>query len=212
MQKGSVQLLLLISAVLIISAAGLFFYSKQNSSQKIPELRSQDPATVSQSKYSDNTSGFEFTYPKESEIKPDSEQEYNKRGNGDYRKNFKGYVGYEPAPFLAGAVVLDKDENYETNPFSVWVFDNSSSLTLDKWFENYWYYPYLWGVFDWTSKNHIALDSEATVSGQPAKSKIISYQPGKPKFMYISKSGKMYLFRIIGESGEKILSGFKFLD
>ena len=140
-----------------------------------------------------------------------TEEEFNKRGNGDFRKNFKGYVGYEPGEPFGAVVVLDKEGSYDASPFSVWVFNNSNVLTIEQWFDKYWYYPYLWGVFDYTSKSHVALDTEATVSGQQARYKIVAYQPGKPKFVYIAKDQKMYLFRVIGDSGDKILSTFKFL-
>ena len=52
---------------------------------------------------------------------------------------------------------------------------------------------------------------EATISGQMGKSGVIDYSAGKPKFIYISKDKKMYLFRIIGENGDKILGSFTFL-
>ena len=89
-----------------------------------------------------------------------------------------------------------------------------NNLTIEQFFQNYWYYPFVWGVFDDTSKGHIALDQEATISGELAKSKIIAYQPGEPKFIYVSKNNKMYLFRIIDDknhTGDQILSSFKFI-
>lgn len=162
--------------------------------------------------YSNSGLGFKFGYDLSLSVKEDSEEQFNQRGNGNFRKNFTGYVGYEPPKPLGAVAVLDKDLSFDKNSFSVWVFDNSDGLTTDKWFDKYWYYPFVWGVFDYTSKGHIALDKEATISGQIAKYKIVSYQPGSPKFVYVSKGGKMYLFRIIGEAGEKILSGFKFLQ
>lgn len=162
--------------------------------------------------YLNSELGFKFSYNLNLSVKEDSEEEFNKRGNGNFRKNFTGYVGYEPPKPLVAVAVLDKDLSFDKNSFSVWVFDNSDNLTTDSWFDKYWYYPFIWGVFDYTSKGHITLDKEATISGQPAKYKIIAYQPGSPKFVYVSKGGKMYLFRVIGETGDKILSTFKFLN
>lgn len=213
MQKGSAHLLLILLVVAVLATAGWFFLNNQNGNQKNLKISPvSENKENPEPKYSDIDLGFEFTYSKDLTAKKDDEAEFNKRGNGDYRKNFKGYVGYEPAKFLGGAVVLEKDENFETNPFSVWVFENSANLSVDKWFGMYWYYPFMWGVFDYTSKNHIALDSEATVSAQPAKSKIVPYQPGKPKFVYVSKDQKMYLLRVIGEKGEKILLTFNLIN
>lgn len=207
MQKGSTQLFLVIAALVIIAIVGINFYknSKTNAPKNMPQKQSENKD------YSNTEFGFGFTYSKDMKVKQDSEEEFNKRGNGDYRKNFRGYVGYEPGKVLGAVVVLDKDGKYDTNPFSVWIFNNDNNLTIDTWFKDYWYYPYLWGVFDWTSKGHVAPDSEATISGQMAKYKTVFYQPGKPKFVYVSKDQKMYLFRIIGETGDKILSSFKFL-
>lgn len=213
MQKGFARLLLILTAVVFIAGLVYIFKNRLNpQGPQTPLEKSTGSEDNTFMTYASLESNFVFTYSKDLIVKQDTEEEFNKRGNGDYRKNFKGYVGYEPAKPLNAVVVLDKDENYETNPFSVWVFENSANLSVDKWFEAYWYYPFMWGVFDYTSKNHIALDSEATVSGQPAKSKIVSYQPGKPKFIYVSKDQKMYLLRVIGEKGEKILLIFKFID
>lgn len=211
MQKGSVHLLLILLVVVVIGVAGWFFLNNQSGNQKNLKISPVSKKTeIPQPKYSDTDLGFEFTYSKDLLVQKDNEEEFNKRGNGDYRKNFKGYVGYEPGRLLGAVAVLEKREDFETNPISVWVFENPAERSIDKWFEDYWYYPFVWGVFDYTSKNHIALDSEATISGQPAKSKIVSYRPGEPKFIYISKDQKMYLFRVIGEIGEKILSSFVF--
>lgn len=216
MQKGSAALFLLVVAIVV----GIFIVLLVNRAKvsitqlpvkipavpKIPGLPSPTPFI-----YSDSALGFEVQYfDKDLKVVKDSEEDFNKRGNGNYRKNFTGYVGYEPPVSTGAVVVLDKDGSFDKNPLSVWVFSNDNNLTIEQFFQKYWYYPFVWGVFDYTSKGHIALDSEATVSGQLAKYKIISYQPGKPKFVYVAKENKMYLFRVIGEKGEKILSDFRF--
>lgn len=209
MQKGSAQLFLVIAA-LIVLAAGIFFYrtSKVNYLQSPGLTFQKAPEFID---YTNKDLGFGFKYIRDLAVKTDTEEEFNKRGNGDYRKNFKGYVGYEPPEFLGAVVILGKDQNYETNPFSIWIFNNDNNLTIEQWFKDYWYYPYLWGVFDYTSKGHVTPDSEATISGQQAKYKIVSYQPGKPKYIYILGDKKIYLIRVIGDKGDKILSTFKFL-
>jgi len=127
-----------------------------------------------------------------------------------FRKNFKGYVTYEPGKVLGIVAVLDKANSYDTNPFTLWVFDNPNDLSIDEWYKNYWYYPFVWGDFTYKGKFELAPNTEATISGQMARSGVIDYQPGKPKFVYLSKDKKMYLFRIIGEDGNKILSSFNF--
>ena len=108
-------------------------------------------------------------------------------------------------------MVLEDSKNYETNPLTIWVFENPDDLNIDGWYKKYWYYPFVWG--DYTSKGKIELapKTEATISGQLSKSGTIDYQPGKPKFIYLTKEQKMYLFRVIGEKGDKILQNFKLL-
>ena len=58
---------------------------------------------------------FQFQYEKNLIAKEDSEEEFNQRGNGTFRKNFTGYVGYEPGKFLRAVVVLDNENDFETN-------------------------------------------------------------------------------------------------
>ncbi|MBI2196216.1 hypothetical protein HYU45_01245 [Candidatus Daviesbacteria bacterium] len=210
MQKGSVTLFLLFAGLIVVIG---FFAFRQ---LKLPSSNLQSPGVIASPlpdspTYTDQELGFEFEYPKDLSVKEDSEEQFNKRGNGNFRENFKGYVGYEPAKALGAVVALDQENGFETSPFTIWVFNNDNNLTTEQWFKDYWYYPFLWGVFDYTSKGHITPDSEATVSGRMAKYKIVSYQPGSPKFLYVSKDKKIYLFRVIGENGDKILSSFKFL-
>lgn len=210
MQRGSVHLLLLMATVLFLGG-GVYFYLLVNKSPQIPQYNnynSYDRYNI----YSNSSLGFQFEYPdKKLKALEDTEEEFNKRGNGQYRKNFKGYIGYEPGKFLGAVVVLDETNSYETNPFSVWVFDNPDDLTIDIWHHKYWYYPFVWGDFTSLGKYKLAPEKEATVSGIIGKSRVIDYQPGKPKFIYLSKDQKMYLFRIIADDGEKILSTLEIL-
>lgn len=210
-QRGSTLPLLVIFVILISGIIGFLIFNSSNKPFSLPQAIPQLPKPQPQV-YSNQKLSLQFEYSdKDFTVKENSEEEFNRRGNGDFRNNFKDYVGYEPAKFLGAAAVLDKSNSFDTNPLSVWVFDNPDGLTVDKWFDRYWYYPYVWGVFDYASKSHIVLDQEATISGQQAKYKVISYQPGKPKFIYIAKDKKMYLFRVIGEAGDKLLSNVEFL-
>lgn len=212
MQRGSAQLLVVFIIVTALVAGG-YYYLSAKGKNPLPAINENVAPlkTLQSSDYANQSLGFTFTYPKGLTLKEDTEEDFNKRGNGDFRKNFKGYVGYEPGKF-SGAVVLLQDSSFDQNPFTVWVFDNPDNLSIDEWYKNFWYYPFVWGVFDYSSKNHITPDTEATISGQQAKYKIVSYQPGKPKFIYVAKDKKMYLFRIIGETGDNLLFTFKFLD
>lgn len=221
MQKGSVLPFVILLALVIVGIALVYryFFNEPSSigSTKIVSQVNSDKKEKTKI-YKNNNLNFEFKYDQDLVVKEDSEEEFNQRAtgsasksvNGNFRKNFKSYVEYEPGKLLGAVVVLDKESNFDTNPFSVWIFDNQDNETIDSWFAKYWYYPFVWGVFDLTSKGHIIPDSEAVISDQTAKYKIIPYQPGKPKFVYISKDQKMYLFRVIGKTGEQILATFKF--
>lgn len=219
MQKGTVLHLLLISLVLVGGIFG-YWYLNKGSKTNIQNPNTKSSKIDQLKTYTSSSLGFELEYSKEFTVLEDSEENFNQRGNGDFRKNFKGYVGYEPGKFL-GAVVLLKKANsldevassaYDQNPFTVWVFDNPEDLNIDKWYGNFWYYPFVWGDFTYTGKSTLAPKEDATVSGQLGKFGIIDYQPGKPRFIYLSKDKKMYLFRIIEETGDQILSTFKFLS
>ena len=104
----------------------------------------------------------------------------------------------------------------DTQPVTLWVFDNPDKLSIDSWFDKYWYYPFVWGIFAQPGKGHIYPNIEATVSGQLAKSVVVSYQPGKPEFIYVENRDKMFMFKIIRGSDPKvvtqILSSFKFTN
>lgn len=210
-QKGSATFLILIVGFFIAVAIGAFFLFKP-SVPTLPQLVVKIPTNTSFPKplyYNNEKLGLQFQYTVASSVKEDSEEEFNKRGNGNFRKNFANYVQYDPAKVLGAVVVLGKDQNFDTNPLSVWVFENPENLTPEDWFGKYWYYPFLWGVFDWTSKGHVIPDQEATISGQSIKYKIVTYQSGSPKYIYLSNRRKMYLLRVIGDIGDQILSGFE---
>ncbi len=210
MQKGFAQLLIIFAVLILLVGGGIYFFQTDQKSTppKTPQYNTYNNYN-NYDIYSNQSLGFSFKYAKDLTAKQDTEEEFNKRGNGDFRKNFKGYIQYEPGKFL-GAVVVLGDVNYDTNPFTLWVFDNPDDLTIDNWHHDFWYYPFIWGDFTSEGKFDLSPKDEATVSGQIGKSRIIGYSAGKPKFVYILKDKKMYLFRIIGESGDKILSTFKF--
>ncbi len=210
-QRGFAPPLLFLVVVLVLVGLGSYFFFSNRTSPKmqVPKVVTEVQKLGLQD-YSNQELDFTFQYSNTLIVKQDSEEEFNKRGNGDFRKNFKGYVEYEPGKFLGAVVVLDKSNGYDTNPLTIWIFDNPQDLKIDAWYKDYWYYPFVWGDFTYKGKVELAPKDEATISGQLSKSGIIDYQPGKPKFVYISKDKKMYLFRVIGEDGEKILQSFKF--
>src|SRR3989344_676485 len=179
MQKGSAQILALITVVAVV-VTGAYFYLSKNQNY----LQSANPIKIAISStkiYTNSQLDFEFSYSKDLTAKEDSEELYNLRVVGQTVK-----------------AVSD--------------FDNPNDKSIDVWYKDYWYYPFVWGDYTSMGKITLAPKDEATVSGQMGRSGVIDYQPGKPKFIYVSNSSKMYLFRIIGEDGDKILSTFKFTD
>jgi hypothetical protein len=179
--------------------------------------------TISQNKndnYMNTLLGFSFEYSKNLKVTEDSEESYSERLKTQYRKNFAWYIRYEPAQVLGAIAVLnlndsvDNHVSFEQNPFTIWVFENPSNLSIEKWYLKYWYYPFVWGDFTGRRQN-VAPIHVATVSGQIVQSGTVTYQPGAPKFIYFSRNGKMYLIRIINDevsTGDKILASFKLLN
>lgn len=207
MQKGSV--LPIVLGILIISGliASYFYLNKPTAPPLVKPIEQRDNLKI----YTNKELGFKIQYDdRDLKVQEDSEEEFNKRGNGNFRKNFAYYVTYTPAEILGIVAVLDETNSYETNPLTIWVFNNDNNLTIDKWYANFWYYPFVWG--DYTERrNNVAPINEATISGQIAKYGVVNYQPSQPKFIYLSNDKKMFLFRIIGEKGDQIISTFKFL-
>lgn len=210
MQRGSV-LPVLIILIVVLGLIGGYFYQIRTNKESFQKDLTTSSAETNLNKFTSNKLKIEFEYINNLTVKEDTEAEFNKRGNGDFRKNFTSYVTYPPADLIGGIVVLDETSSYETNPLTIWVFNNSNNLTIDKWYENFWYYPFVWG--DYTERrNNVAPTIEATVSGQLVKYGVVTYQPGEPKFIYLSNNNKMYLFRVIGENGYKILQSVKFIN
>lgn len=208
MQKGSVLPIILGILIIggVVSGYLYFNFNQSTPSPKIKPVEQKDTVKT----YSNEKLGFGFQYDKDLKVQEDSEEEFNERGNGNFRKNFTYYVTYTPAEVLGVVVVLDETNSFDTNPLTIWVFENLDNLTVEKWYKDYWYYPFVWG--DYTERrNNVAPINEATISGQIAKYGVVNYQPSQPKFIYLSKDKKMFLFRIIREKGDQIISTFKFL-
>ena len=214
MQKGSALLLSLI-VVFVVIVSIVYYYASQSKISSDEKISPVGKVENNLKTYTNSQLGFEFKYPgKNLEVQEDSEEEFNKRGNGDFRKNFTYYVTYPPANVLGAVSVLDETKSYELNPLTIWVFENPNNLIIDKWYTNFWYYPFVWG--DYTErKNSVAPVNIATVSGQLAKFGVVTYREGNPKFIYLTKNEKMYLIRIIEDPekvSEQILENFKLLD
>src|SRR3990172_7207438 len=133
MEGGFAAPLVLIIFVSLAAVSYLLYsqnYSTQNKEPFLPRAIERGKPSVNQNIHQNKVLGFEFEYSTNFTVKEDSEEEFNQRGGGNFRKNFTGYIGYEPGKVLGAVVVLDKENNFETNPFTIWVFDNPNNLSI----------------------------------------------------------------------------------
>jgi hypothetical protein len=96
---------------------------------------------------------------------------------------------------------------------TVWVFKNPDNLDAVKFFEKYWYYPFVWG--DFTSiRNEIAPKDIELIGGKEGQFGIVGYRDGKPKMIYLPLKEKNLMAQIQfpGDNVEakEILRSFKF--
>ncbi len=206
-QKGHIPLPLIL--LIAVALAGWFIY--HNGIHSTVLLNPSPTALLS---YKDSGLKIDLAYTGDLEVVSETEDEYSKRTQTDYRKNFTGYVAYQPPKFVKSLIVKPKElklgsSQFDVIPLTIWVFENPNKLTVDEWYKNYWYYPFVWGVFSYPQKQQIAPITEATVSGIMTKSAVIDYSPGKPKFVLVPKEEKMFLFRVM-DGGDPILHSFKF--
>ncbi len=149
MQRGFATALLLIVVVLVVLVGGYLLYTGKYSNKTLvnpsPTEVSNRILELTPKTYTGKS--FSFEYPKDLKVITETEEEFYTRSGGDFRKNFKSYIGYQPAEFVEAVVVLGESGSFETNPFTMWVFDNPNNLTIEKWYLNYWYYPFVWGDF-----------------------------------------------------------------
>lgn len=238
MQRGFASVFGLLILLIVIGVVAFFLLNQYSapktaiSENPLSVQRQEATAStqVSAKKYSNPDLGFEINLPQELSVKEGSEKAYYQRmagkdynssrineknlffeyKNADLRGNFANYVGYQPGEVLGVFEVLDNLENYDQSPLNIWVFDNPNNLTIDQWYENYWYYPFVWGDFSKDGKTKTVPVDDLSFPGLGAKSAVVDYQPGKPKFVYISGNGKIYLFKTLS-GGDQILSSFKIL-
>jgi hypothetical protein len=213
MQKGFTQLLLIaIFAIAILSAIGVYFFIFKNQPSENIQKKMVPPTPptqeeVKRSIYNNDTLGFMFIIPEGAFIKEETEAEFHKRSNGEMRKNFAYYIKYPPAEFVNSLYVLNKDNDYENAPLSLWIFENPDNLDAAAFYKRYWYYPFIWG--DYTSaKEKIAPTLNFEISEATGSLGMAAFKPNSPKFIYLPKNGKMYLFKTVGNSNT--LDSFKF--
>lgn len=216
MQRGSVlPLLLIIILVVLLGAAGVFYFRfNKNQTQTLntsPQI-TPAPSVPIETRL---IFGLEYQTPAGYQIKDETEEEYFKRANGEIRKNFDYYIGYPPAEFVQAFYVVPNDEtNLDKAVLTVWVFQNPDGLSAEGFYDDYWYYPFVWGDFTARSKE-IAPTQIEMIGGKEGKSGIVTYREGKPRFIYLPLSEKNLMLQIQlptenNEVGQEILQSFKF--
>lgn len=208
---GKISILFLVLLGLGISAA-FFKFNNSNTKQEPPKQNKQIEVK-NISTYKNTNLKFTFQYTDEDfKVVSDTEEDYSKRAKTNFRKNFNDYVSYDPPQALGAALVLESND-FNSSPFTVWVFDNPQNLDSQKWYSNFWYYPFVWGDFD-NTKEKVRPQELVLIDGKEAKYNIVTYGLGKPKFIYLPIDGKMFLFKIPTDkdTGNKILSTVKFLE
>ena len=217
-ERGFAHLVLIVALFGLIFIFALFFLqvkapnSNYQIANPIPSVQSVKASDIESTKvFSNSELGLSFSYLAQTfQARQDTEDEYFKRANGNARKNFAYYVGYNPGEF-AGAVDLVNMTNgsLDNAPFLVWVFKNPDNLDAQGWFKRYWYYPFMWGQFEPQEKAKLAPINSISVNGIDASYGEVSYQTGSPKYYYISKDGKMYLIRVLND--DQTIESLKFL-
>jgi hypothetical protein len=220
MQKGFAHLLLIaiILAAIVAAASTYFFIFKNPQSDKdilispndrmVPPIALTEEAMRKNQTYRNQSLGFEFVVPKDYFVKEETEAEFHKRSNGEMRKNFTYYIKYPPAEFNTSLYVLNKENDYENAPLSLWVFENPDNLNPEEFYKEYWYYPFIWGDYS-SAKEKIAPTEVFRIAEASGSSGIATFKTNSPRFIYLPKNGKMYLFKVIDS---KILDSFKFSD
>lgn len=168
--------------------------------------------------------GVSFVYPKSTHVvKTDSELERSKNENSGIPGTFVTAKGYNP-PKVLWALKLEDKNPYQgrygvespTSPFSVWVFDNSQNISINGWFEKYWYYPFTWGSASQSEIDKMKPVKIMTIDGEQGYGYDVGpTQRGYLKLLYVQRNDKMYLFQLLGEEAismeDAIASSFKFL-
>ncbi|OGE31840.1 hypothetical protein A2631_01795 [Candidatus Daviesbacteria bacterium RIFCSPHIGHO2_01_FULL_44_29] len=192
-------------AIVVVALTGIFIFKIFSQPPSSPILNS---STINNSgpkfqTYNSDQMGISFDYDPAYQVTEDTEQAYSIRGNGDFRKNFTGYVRYEPPMFVA-AVALTNKGSIDDAPLTIWEFDNPENISIDNWYKKYWYYPFMWGEFSSDRKSEVEPKLEASVSGHLTAGNVVSYQDKSPVYTYISAENKMYLIRRFTKPEDKL--------
>jgi hypothetical protein len=107
----------------------------------------------------------------------------------------------------------ESEKNPDKAELSVWVFKNPDNLNAQKFYEKYWYFPFVWGDFT-QRKNEIAPGDIELIGEKEGNFGIIGYREGKPEIVYLPLKDKNLMMQIQFPSenvkAREILKSFKF--
>ena len=225
MQKGSAPILIVL--LVVISSLGIFGYWYISSTQTpdtqdelIPPTRQSMPAIAPSTEpsptiYTDPSLGFKTKIPQGFNVREETEEEYFKRANGQIRDNFTSYVQYPPPMFTKSLYVIkESDKDLGNAVLSIVVYENPENLSPEKFYNKYWYYPFIWGEFG-GDKSLISPKEIEKVGGTEAGSAVVNFRESKPKFIYLPLEDKKQMLQIHlpsenNQPGEDILKSLVF--
>lgn len=217
-ERGFTHLFVILLGILLIGGlvigGSFYFKAKTSKETALVKQTSSSPVEPTEQELIYRTFLFKFSIPRGYSVQIDTEEDFYKRSKGDFRKNFTNYIGYPPPKFVDAYALLDSSKDFENSPFVIWIFDNPENFTIEKWFDEYWYYPFVWGDFTERRKAFEPVN-EIQIGEQIGKYGIVTYRPDSPKFIYLSLNGKMYMFRILNNNAsleKQVLESFKFLN
>ena len=220
MQKGFAQTLLLLIVLLSLGGFALYwFFLRSSTPPVIPEKTAfplPDSENLPQNTiFKNDEIGLEISLPPGFSIKQETEKDYFKRANGDTRKNFTYYVQYPPPEFVNSFYVMEAGEN---NPdkakLSILVFKNPENMEPQKFYQEYWYYPFIWGEFSLSEKNKFAPQAIELIDGRESGTAVADFRETKPKFIYLPYKQKNLMLQIQmptenNQTGNQILKSLK---
>ncbi len=221
MQRGSVLPIILILIVVAGLVVGVYFLqnSRTNTTSEasypVQQVFIKPSPSPQEEIVNIENVDLSLKLPAGFDFMEESEEEHFVRANGNIRKNFNYYIQYDPAGFSESFYIVPASEtNLNNSVLSAVIYDNPDNLDPMSFYDKYWYYPFVWGDFT-SRRNEIAPENSETIGGKTGGSGVVTYRPGKPKFIYLPIPEKNLMMQIQlptenNEMGGTILKSFIF--
>jgi hypothetical protein len=107
--------------------------------------------------YTNQSPNFSFKYPPNYQIKAETDVDFESPNHPQSSKWFEQLQGYQPQlPIAVVTITTPKnsaDNETESDPITIYIFNNPETLDADQWFEKYNYYPFYFGSGKEESEN-----------------------------------------------------------